>query len=66
MRHFIFDVWIWTKDQKSRPVKSLRMECETFPLDQDCWRFMKTDEEIFRYLKEGYDVMFNNLREYQL
>ena len=37
MRNFIFDVWVWTKDKHSRPLKSIKIECKEFPSDRECW-----------------------------
>lgn len=44
MRNFIFDVWVWSKDKHSRPLKSIRIECKEFPSDRECWEYMAKDE----------------------
>lgn len=28
MRHFMMDVWIWTEDKHSKPLKTIRFEHE--------------------------------------
>lgn len=62
MRNFIFDVWIWSKDKHSRPI---RIECKEFPSDRECWEYMAKDEEVAPYMKSStMEISFNNLREY--
>lgn len=61
MRNFIFDVWVWTKDKHSRPLKSIKIECKEFPSDRE----MAKDDEVAPYMKSSsMEISFNNLREY--
>ena len=32
MRHFMMDVWIWTEDKHSKPLKTIRFEQDHFLL----------------------------------
>lgn len=33
MRHFMMDVWIWTEDKHSKPLKTIRFEQDHFPTE---------------------------------
>lgn len=39
MRHFMMDVWIWTEDKHSKPLKTIRFEQDHFPTEKECWHW---------------------------
>lgn len=64
MRNFIMDVWVWTKDKHSRPLKTIRFEQDHFPTDKECWYWFTKDEDVEVYMRNGIDITFNNVHEY--
>lgn len=66
MRNFMIDVWIWTKGKHSRPLKTIRLELDHFPSEEECDRHLSKDEDVRFYVDRGVEISYNNLREYQL
>lgn len=66
LRHFIMDVWLWTLDRHSRPLKDIRFESDHFPTELECNRIMLSDEEVKEHIKSGTGIRYVNLREYKL
>jgi hypothetical protein len=64
MRHFMMDVWIWTEDKHSKPLKTIRFEQDHFPTDKECWHWFTKDEDVEIYMKSDICVKFNNVHEY--
>ena len=59
MRHFMMDVWIWTEDKHSKPLKTIRFEQDHFPTEKECWHWFTKDEDVEVYMKSGICVKFN-------
>lgn len=66
LRHFIMDVWLWTTDRHSRPLKDIRFESDHFPTELECNRIMLADDEVKEHIKSGIGIRYVNLREYKL
>lgn len=66
MRHFIFDVWVWSKDKHSRPIKQIRVKAHSFPSDLFCLNEVACDEDCSPYMKaKEFEVTIGNLREFE-
>lgn len=50
MRNFMMDVWVWTKDKHSRPLKTIRFEQDHFPTDKECQYWFTKDEDVEVYI----------------
>lgn len=50
MRHFMMDVWIWTEDKHSKPLKTIRFEQDHFPTEKECWHWFTKDEDVEVYI----------------
>ena len=57
MRNFMMDIWVWTKETHSKPLKTIRFELE-------CREIFKKDKDVEIYLNSKVDVTYTNLREY--
>ena len=64
MRHFMMDVWIWTEDKHSKPLKTIRFEQDHFPTEKECWHWFTKDKDVEIYMKSDICVKFNNVHEY--
>lgn len=64
MRNFMIDVWVWTKGKHSRLLKTIRLELDHFPSNDECDKELSKDEDVQFYLQQGAEVSYNNLREY--
>lgn len=62
MRHFMMDVWIWTEDKHSKPLKTIRFEQDHFPTEKECWHWFTKDEDVEIYMKS--DIYVLNLITY--
>lgn len=66
MRHFIFDVWVWSKDKHSRLIKQIRVKAHSFPSDLFCLNEVACDEDCSPYMKaKEFEVTIGNLREFE-
>ena len=66
MRHFIFDVWVWSKTKHSRLIKQIRVTAMSFPSDMFCMSAVAHDEVCSPYMKvDEFEVTIGNLREYE-
>lgn len=65
MRNFMIDVWVWSKGKHSRPIKTIRIQQDHFPTEEECDRYVYNDEDIKFYVDGGYEITYNNIHEYQ-
>lgn len=66
MRHFMIDVWFWTKQTHSKPLKVIRFDLNHFPTDKECKEIMYKDEEVKNYIDSEIGITYMNLREYNI
>ena len=64
MRNFMMDIWVWTKETHSKPLKTIRFELDHFPTELECREIFKKDEDVEIYLNSIVDFTYTNLREY--
>ena len=64
MRNFMMDIWVWTKETRSKPLKTIRFELDHFSTELECREIFKKDEDVEIYLNSKVDVTYTNLREY--
>ena len=41
MRNFMMDIWVWTKETRSKPLKTIRFELDHFPTELECREIFK-------------------------
>ena len=49
MRNFMIDIWVWTKETHSKPLKTIRFELDHFPTELECREIFKKDENVEIY-----------------
>ena len=64
MRNFMMDIWVWTKETHSKPLKKIKYELDDFHKELECKKKKKKDEDVEIYLNSKVDVTYTNLREY--
>jgi hypothetical protein len=64
MRNFIFDVWMWTPECHSVPMKSIKIECDHFPTDREVMEHLYKDEDVMIKACKHAKISYTNLREY--
>lgn len=64
MRNFMIDIWVWTKETRYKPLKTIRFELNHFPTELEYREIFKKDEDVEIHLNSKVDVTYTNLKEY--